>query len=167
MVLLALAEIAVETSWWALKQSYNLGYYMMYGETESKEDRILKQIEELRKQNELERIELNEIRNENKMMREIYNKMIESGEIVDKSNVHKTDKYKENNFFKNTSINDDVQLTQHIDEFVDVVDVVDVVDGVNVVEIDDCKEIDDSDDLLVNNNQEPFIYNYYRNILNK
>lgn len=159
MVLLALAEIAVETSWWALKQSYNLGYYMMYGETESKEDRILKQIEELRKQNELERIELNEIRNENKMMREIYNKMIESGEIIDKSNVHKIEKYKENNFFKNTSINDDVQSTQHIDEY---------------VEIDDCEEnvhetseIDDSDDLLVNNNQEPFIYNYYRNILNK
>lgn len=161
MVLLALAEIAVETSWWALKQSYNLGYYMMYGETESKEDRILKQIEELRKQNELERIELNEIRNENKMMREIYNKMIESGEIIDKSNVHKIEKYKDNNFFKNTSINDDVQLTQHIEDFVEI-------DGEDCKEnVHETTEIDDSDDLLVNNNQEPFIYDYYRNILNK
>ncbi len=49
-----LAEVTLETSWWLLKKGYDVGYYMIYGEQETKEDRILKQIEELKKQKDEE-----------------------------------------------------------------------------------------------------------------
>ena len=44
------AEVVLETSWWGVKKIYNGVYYLYYGQQESKEDKILKQIEELKKQ---------------------------------------------------------------------------------------------------------------------
>lgn len=64
MVLVFLAEVALESSWWAIKQTYNLGHYMMYGQQESKEDKILRQVEELRKELELEREQLKMMKTE-------------------------------------------------------------------------------------------------------
>jgi pyruvate/2-oxoacid:ferredoxin oxidoreductase beta subunit len=64
MVLMFLTEVALETGWWTLKQTYNLGHYMVYGEQESKEDKILRQVEELRKELEKEREELKSMKEE-------------------------------------------------------------------------------------------------------
>lgn len=64
MVLMFLTEVALETSWWTLKQTYNLGHYMIYGEQESKEDKILKQVEALREELEKEREELKSMKEE-------------------------------------------------------------------------------------------------------
>lgn len=55
MVLMFFTEVAFETGWWAIKQTYNLGHYMFYGTQETKEDRMLRQIEELRKEIEAEK----------------------------------------------------------------------------------------------------------------
>lgn len=62
MVLFFLTEIALKTTWLALEGTYNVGYYMMYGVQETKEDKILKQIEELKKQNDEEKKELEELK---------------------------------------------------------------------------------------------------------
>ncbi len=66
-----LAEAALETTWWALKRTYDVGYYMMYGYQETKEDRILKQIEELKHQQE-EELRLMREYNEKNMKNNIY-----------------------------------------------------------------------------------------------
>lgn len=52
MVFTLIADIALETTWWALKKTWDLGYYMIYGSQQNKEDKILLQIEYLKKQNE-------------------------------------------------------------------------------------------------------------------
>jgi len=212
MVLIALAEIAVETSWWALKQSYNLGYYMVYGSSESKEDKILNHIEELRKINELERIELNEIRAENRIMREIYKRMIESGEIItidNKNNKNKNitknsdDKYKRRSLFDNEddikmltynipSNDEDSHNNQDSENILDMdFDSMDF-DSIDVINQDNNGEEEDNngeeednngeeednngeeednngeeEDNSLNQKQDEFIYNYYKNILNK
>jgi hypothetical protein len=196
MVLIALAEIAVETSWWALKQSYNLGYYMVYGSTESKEDKILNHIEELRKINELERIELNEIRAENRIMREIYKRMIESGEIITiehKNNKNKKitkngdDKYKKRSLFDNEdnvkmltynipSKDEDPHNNQDsvniLDMDFDSIDVINEDNNGGEEEDNNSGEEEDNngseeEDNSLNQKQDEFIYNYYKNILNK
>ena len=58
-----IAQFALENSWWLLSKTYNTGYYMIYGAQESVETRLLKQIEEIKKQNEEERKDLAEIKN--------------------------------------------------------------------------------------------------------
>lgn len=58
MVLLFITELAVESSLWVIKKTCDYGYYLIYGETETKEDKILKQIEEIKKQNEIEKKKL-------------------------------------------------------------------------------------------------------------
>ncbi len=45
MVFTFIADVALETGWWVLKQTYNAGYYMIYETQENKEDKIIKQIE--------------------------------------------------------------------------------------------------------------------------
>ncbi len=62
MVLTFLTEIALETGWWTVKKLYDGAYYVVYGQPETKEDKILKQIEELKKQNEDERKEFAEFK---------------------------------------------------------------------------------------------------------
>ena len=89
MVLFTLAEFAFEGSLWTLKQSYNICYYMLYGETETKEDKILKSIEEIKFQGKMEREELEKIKKQNKMMKKIYKQMIERGEIISINNLNK------------------------------------------------------------------------------
>ena len=89
MVLFTLAEFAFEGSLWTLKQSYNICYYMLYGESETKEDKILKNIEEIKFQGKMEREELEKIKKQNKMMKKIYKQMIERGEIISINNLNK------------------------------------------------------------------------------
>jgi len=62
MVLTFVAEVVLETGWWSLKKLYDGAYYMAYGTPETKEDKILRQIEEIKKQNEEERKEFNEFK---------------------------------------------------------------------------------------------------------
>lgn len=52
MVLMFLADVVLQTSWWGMKKIYDGGYYLYYGVEESKEDKILREIDELKKQNE-------------------------------------------------------------------------------------------------------------------
>ena len=52
MVLLFFTEVILETSWWALKKTYDAGYYLIYGTEETNESKILRQLRELKKQNE-------------------------------------------------------------------------------------------------------------------
>lgn len=63
MVFYLISEIALETSWWILKKTYNTGYYLLYGTPESKEDKILKQIEYIKNQNEIEHNKQQQINN--------------------------------------------------------------------------------------------------------
>lgn len=65
MVFTFIAEAAVETTWWALKKTYDLGYYMIYGHQETTEEKLLKTIEVLRKENEEERKELDKLVEQN------------------------------------------------------------------------------------------------------
>lgn len=61
-MLLFLTELALESTLFALRKTYDLGYYMIYGEEETKEDIILKEIQELKKQNIELKQELDSIR---------------------------------------------------------------------------------------------------------
>lgn len=52
MVLYFITQYAFENSWWLIKQTYNLGHYMVYGHQETIEEKLLKQLEEMRKKQE-------------------------------------------------------------------------------------------------------------------
>jgi len=52
MVVALLAEIALETTIWTLKKTYNLGYYMIYGQQETTEEKLVKIVEEMKKKQE-------------------------------------------------------------------------------------------------------------------
>jgi len=58
-----IAQIALENSWWLVKQTYNLGHYAVYGHQETIEEKLLKQIEEMRKQQEDEKKQIEELKN--------------------------------------------------------------------------------------------------------
>jgi len=58
MVLLFIADIILETSLWSVKKIYNGVHYAIYGQQETVEDKILKQLEEMREQQRKEREEL-------------------------------------------------------------------------------------------------------------
>ena len=62
MVLLFIADVILETSWWSVKKVYNGARYIIYGYEETMEDRILKELEEIRKQNERDKEELYKLR---------------------------------------------------------------------------------------------------------
>ena len=63
-------ELVLGTAWWFTKTvaagTYNLGYYMVYGKTETTEERLLKQIEKMeeerRKEKEFEAQELQKMK---------------------------------------------------------------------------------------------------------
>jgi hypothetical protein len=61
-----IAELVLGTTVWAVKSTYNAGYYMLYGSYETTDERILKQIEEmrgeLRREQEQEREELQRLK---------------------------------------------------------------------------------------------------------
>jgi hypothetical protein len=47
MVLMFLSEAVLSTGWWSLKKTYELGYYMVYGNQETTEQKLLKVIDEI------------------------------------------------------------------------------------------------------------------------
>lgn len=97
MVLLALSEIIVESSWWSLKKMYNGGYYIMYGNPETTEDKILHEVVQLKNLTEngetIDEIETKILINMEKQLEtqqnsknEIFKKLNEILEQITKSN---------------------------------------------------------------------------------
>lgn len=77
MVLSFALNFTYGTVWWSLQRTYDLVYYMLYGNLETKEDKILKQIEEIKKQNLEERKELEELKNKIRNDTNIYKLLYE------------------------------------------------------------------------------------------
>jgi len=47
MVLFTLLDISLNVLWWSCKQSYNIGYYFMYGTQQTDNELLLLKIENL------------------------------------------------------------------------------------------------------------------------
>lgn len=50
MVLLTLAELSIQITWWTLKGAYNVGKYLIYGPQKTEQEKMREQINELKSQ---------------------------------------------------------------------------------------------------------------------
>ncbi len=63
MVLFTLVELTLDIGIWVAKKSIGMGYYLIWGTPETKEDKILQEMEKLMKENEQLILEVEHIRN--------------------------------------------------------------------------------------------------------